>query len=642
MLLRECTMALACGVNLTLAPDTGVVFKQAGMLAIDGRCKTLDADADGYVRGEACGVLLLDGEGKSTEFGGSVVCFAGSAVNQDGRSSALTAPNGPAQQKVISSAMQRASLTSTSVAILNMHGTGTPLGDPIEIGAAHAVLMQSRTADMGDSAPLSVQAGKTYVGHTEPAAGVVGLIHAVHGTCHRMASPVLHLRHVNPHLTRILGGSQSGQGSRLGHLCRERNGLTWNESTSVSTHASGVSAFAFQGTNAHALVRHTMVSVGVLSSWSGQHWQNQRFWVGPVSHPLVLSALPVLHEDIHVCTYSQLMRPSLQWIWDHRVMGRVLFPGAGFMETACALMSVAHQGSLPGAAVHASITAPLMLPALSTDDSASAPLVYLESKVWCLTGNMQIGSSSNMSGQSGGSIHMRSLACRLTGELVGADIASHSRVSVDCTRSRCQGPVDWSQVRKGLALVGLQYGPQFSGAWNVRVKAGETAQGCMKSIPNALPSDHNETGMMVHPAALDGCLQLGAVMHVGSDSTEESSEGAYVPAGFGAFSVPQKTHDLHVYALAESVVSPSASGSVVTNHVLQMKGGLPVAVLSELEAKQMGARPVARAQSVAEKKDLLYEVSWQCDRVVLPSPALLQGGDLSRFTVLLEQDGSAL
>ncbi|QDZ22810.1 polyketide synthase [Chloropicon primus] len=100
LLLGECIMALACGVNLTLAPDTGVVFKQAGMLAIDGRCKTLDADADGYVRGEACGVLLLDAEGKSAETGGHVVCFAGSAVNQDGRSSALTAPNGPAQQKV--------------------------------------------------------------------------------------------------------------------------------------------------------------------------------------------------------------------------------------------------------------------------------------------------------------------------------------------------------------------------------------------------------------------------------------------------------------------------------------------------------------------------------------------------------------
>ena len=154
-----------------------------------------------------------------------------------------------------------------------------------------------------------------------------------------------------------------------------------------------------------------MVNVGVLSSWAGQHWRNQRFWVGPLSHPLVVSALPVLHDDIHVCMYSQLLRPSMQWIWDHRVMGRVLFPGAGFMETASALVSVTHQGSLPGAAVNASITAPLMLSAL-TDDTTSAPPVYLESKVWCLTGDLHIGSTSTP-GQGGSSVHMRSLTCRL-------------------------------------------------------------------------------------------------------------------------------------------------------------------------------------------------------------------------------------
>lgn len=584
IILRECTMSLACGVNLTLAPDTGVVFKQAGMLSLEGRCKTLDADADGYVRGEACGVLLLDGEGKSIDRDGPVICFAGSAVNQDGRSSALTAPNGPAQQRVISSALQRATLTSFSVAILNMHGTGTPLGDPIEIGAAHAVLMHSRTtsgsSDTEHVAPLSVQAGKTYVGHTEPAAGVVGLIHAIHGTCHRRTSPVLHLRHVNPHLTRILGGSQqSRQIARLGHMCREQNGLTWSDSNSMSTHASGVSAFAFQGTNAHALVRHTMVNVGVLSSWAGQHWRNQRFWVGPLSHPLVVSALPVLHDDIHVCMYSQLLRPSMQWIWDHRVMGRVLFPGAGFMETASALVSVTHQGSLPGAAVNASITAPLMLSAL-TDDTTSAPPVYLESKVWCLTGDLHIGSTSTP-GQGGSSVHMRSLTCRLVSEVDDAEGVSDTGVSIDCIRSQCQGPVDWCEVHKLLSSGGLQYGPQFSGAWNVRVNSGRAAQGCMKSIPNALPSDHNETGLMVHPAALDGCLQLAFVMHVGADMSDSSgmSEGSYVPAGFGAFSVPQKTHDLHMYALAESVVSPSATtGSVISNHVLQVTSGVPVAV----------------------------------------------------------------
>ena len=174
---------------------------------------------------------------------------------------------------------------------------------------------------MAEVSPLSVQAGKTYVGHTEPAAGVVGLIHAIHGTCHRMTSPVLHLRHINPHLTRILSGSQARQVVRLGHLCREQNGLVWGESQSLSPHGSGVSAFAFQGTNAHALVTHTTVNIGTLSSWSGQHWQDQRLWVGPVSHPLIMGVLPVLHGDIHMCTYSHLIRPSLQWFAKPLVFG---------------------------------------------------------------------------------------------------------------------------------------------------------------------------------------------------------------------------------------------------------------------------------------------------------------------------------
>ena len=172
-----------------------------------------------------------------------------------------------------------------------------------------------------------------------------------------------------------------------------------------------------------------------------------------------MSVMPVLHGDIHMCTYSHLMRPSLQWIWDHRVMGRVLFPGAGFMEAASALVGVAHQGSLAGAAVHASIAAPLILPGSLVEASTSASPVYLESKVWCLTGNLQIGSSSSMSGQSGGSVHMRSLACRLVSGLVHADETCDRMVSVDCTRSQCQGPLDWSQVHKGLFSLGLQYGP---------------------------------------------------------------------------------------------------------------------------------------------------------------------------------------
>ena len=127
-----------CGVNVTLSPLTTELFTRAGMLAHDGRCKALDSRADGYVRGEACVAVELRLVNMSTKSGHGAIC--GSAVNQDGRSSSLTAPNGPSQQRAIRAALQMAGLNGAIVAGLELHGTGTPLGDPIEVGAGHAVL----------------------------------------------------------------------------------------------------------------------------------------------------------------------------------------------------------------------------------------------------------------------------------------------------------------------------------------------------------------------------------------------------------------------------------------------------------------------------------------------------------------------
>jgi 3-oxoacyl-(acyl-carrier-protein) synthase len=117
----------------------------AGMLSPEGRCKTLDAAADGYVRAEAAGLLLLEllggGSGNSsTGNAGLLGVLAGSAVNQDGRSSSLTAPNGPAQQAVLRAALADAELSATQLSCLQLHGTGTPLGDPIEVGLRYPVL----------------------------------------------------------------------------------------------------------------------------------------------------------------------------------------------------------------------------------------------------------------------------------------------------------------------------------------------------------------------------------------------------------------------------------------------------------------------------------------------------------------------
>ena len=196
----ECSDAIVCGVNMTLSAFTTAMFKRAGMLAEDGRCKVLDSSADGYVRSESCGTLLLrSGDGSSREGGvdsHSVICST--SVNQDGRSSSLTAPNGPSQQGVIGSALRDAGVSASSICDLQMHGTGTSLGDPIEVGAAGAVLLGSR------SQPLSLSAVKATVGHSEPAAGIAGVMQSVASLSFRSSIGMRHLIHVNPHVAGAL------------------------------------------------------------------------------------------------------------------------------------------------------------------------------------------------------------------------------------------------------------------------------------------------------------------------------------------------------------------------------------------------------------------------------------------------------
>ena len=178
------TAAIVGGVSVLLSPITTSMFQKAGMLSSEGRCKTLDASADGYVRGEGCGVLVLHtahvhGQqitaANGFDIGSSAVAvLRGSAVGQDGRSSSLTAPNGPSQQQAIREALATALMEPGEMTSLQLHGTGTPLGDPIELGAAQAVLMQG----VQRQGPLQIGAAKSWLGHTEAASGIMGLLQA--------------------------------------------------------------------------------------------------------------------------------------------------------------------------------------------------------------------------------------------------------------------------------------------------------------------------------------------------------------------------------------------------------------------------------------------------------------------------------
>ncbi|MFH8560852.1 SDR family oxidoreductase [Streptomyces sp. NPDC017988] len=172
----ETDIALCGGVNALHHPRIPVMFSNAQMLSPDGQCKTFDESADGYARAEGCGILVLKRLTDATRDGDTVLALVkGTAVGQDGDSAGLTVPNGPAQEKVIRSALAAAALAPEDIQYVEAHGTGTPLGDPIEFGAIGDTFADSHTK----SDPLLVGSVKTNLGHMEPASGIVGVIKAV-------------------------------------------------------------------------------------------------------------------------------------------------------------------------------------------------------------------------------------------------------------------------------------------------------------------------------------------------------------------------------------------------------------------------------------------------------------------------------
>lgn len=240
---NEIDKSLSCGIDLLVRPETSWVLSGAAMLSTDGRCKTLDSRGDGYGRAEGCVVHLLrrlsDRDAKIHEH----VIVSGTAIGQDGKSSSITAPNGPAQQAVILSAFRSSRNMPDSASAVEMHGTGTALGDPIEIGAITAVFRNNTRV-------LRVQAAKATALHAEPAAGAVGLMNLVRGLNNKFGLMSFNqLRQMNPYVSRILDSNRGNclllQISRSSQPCVNMAG---------DSLVGSVSSFAFQGSNAHVVV----------------------------------------------------------------------------------------------------------------------------------------------------------------------------------------------------------------------------------------------------------------------------------------------------------------------------------------------------------------------------------------------------
>ena len=236
---REVDAALAGGVNAILSSEVTTFMRDVGMLSSRGRCSTFDAAADGFVRGEGCGVVVLKRLSEAREDGDRIWgVIRGSAVNQNGTSAGLTVPNGPAQELVIEEALSRAGVPPAEVDYLEAHGAGSDLGDPIEVQAAAAVYGRERDP----ARPLLIGSMKTNIGHLECAAGVASLIKAVLAMNKGRIPRQLHFHDPSPHL----------EWDRL--PVRVTDEVTEWPSHPDRPPRAGVSSFGISGTNSHVVV----------------------------------------------------------------------------------------------------------------------------------------------------------------------------------------------------------------------------------------------------------------------------------------------------------------------------------------------------------------------------------------------------
>ncbi len=318
----ECTLALAGGVNALLDPRGFVALSKAGALSPTGRCRPFAEGADGYVRAEGCGVLVLKPLDRALADGDPIqAVIRGSAVNQDGRSNGFTAPSGLAQQALIGSALAASDLDPAELDYVECHGTGTPLGDPIELRALGAVMAER-------SAPLLVGSVKSQIGHAEAAAGVAGVI-----------KTVLALQ-----AGRLPGSLHAGElSSRIPwtelpvEVVRETR--AWL--ASGRPRRAGVSSFGLSGTNAHVVLEQAPPSATPPAVRPTTVFQRTRAWiprrpavaapgsVGPFQTPVRVAGVGWVQDA--------LLGEDQDWLNQHRVAGEALLPFTWFLTWLAAL-----------------------------------------------------------------------------------------------------------------------------------------------------------------------------------------------------------------------------------------------------------------------------------------------------------------
>ena len=424
----------------------------AGFTSVKGRSHTFDARADGYARGEAIDALVcLHSEGDR------VVRLLGSAVRHDGRSASLTAPNGHAQQLVLLACLADAGTVADQVAALEAHGTGTILGDPIEAGAATRTLQGERR-----DGRLVVGSLKANAGHTEPGAGVAGVLRLLAELQGAWMAPNAQLRVLNPHVGSALGSTSFALPVQVGRL-------------PYRSQAGGVSSFGYSGTIAHALLRREASFGHAPDALPPLAYRRLAFMWRQTPHPFA-QLQPTSPSDGVTLFRSPAAGALHALVADHAVQGRIIFPAAGYLELArAASAGAAQQGVL--------FLQPLTL---------ESPELVVDCVV--AVGRFEV--------RSGEGSAARDTATHCSGALASSGgwyCLSH----VWLRGCSCASAVSVGALYAGFNAVGLQYGPSYRTlmqAW-----AGTARAAALLRVRST------QQGTQVHPADLDDALCMSAL-----------------------------------------------------------------------------------------------------------------------------------
>ena len=555
----ECALALAGGVSVILHAHVTECLWKGGFLSRDGRCRTFDARADGYVRGEGVGMVVLKPLSRALADGDRVdAVIRGSAVNNDGRSNGLTAPSVKAQEAVLAQAYARAGVRPSDVQYVEAHGTGTPLGDPIEAAALGAVL------GVGRGRPCRVGSAKSNLGHLEAAAGIAGLVKTVLALRHRTLPASLHHREGNPRIPFATLG-----------LAVQATTEPWPAHDGPAL--AGVSSFGFGGANAHVVLAEAPVGARAESrAYAPPAWRRVRCWThaaargdGAGGHPLLGAPLRLAAGRVWE---NVLDLDELPYLGDHRLGEHALLPATAFLEMALAAAPPTH------GIVDVRLTRPLRL-----DTPRLTQVVLVEE-----------------GGREVFRVHSRAVddpdgdwALHAEGAIAPAPaLAAPALADV---RARCRQPLSAAEHHDALAARGFAYGPSFRGltaAWR-----GDDEIVARVEAPAAIAAELSR--YRVHPAVLDACAQIvGALLPAGAP---------FAPVGARAVRVAAPATGAR-WSYARRV---AGQAHAVDLFVFDDDGRVVVEVDGlQLRVLDARAEPIDRA---------LYQVRWT--EAALPPPA---------------------